>query len=271
MPDVLVLGSTGTTGSRVAAGLARRGVPARLATRTPRAPGQVRFDWTDPDTHEPALTGVGAIYLVAPVSVADPVPLVEPFLHQAVESGARRVVLLSSSALTDGMPGIGALPRLVREISPEWTVLKPSWFMNNFTGDHPVAQGVRAGEIVTATGSGRVGFVDAEDIAAVAVRALTDARPHDTEHLITGPQALSYAAAAAIVTEITGHPVTHRAVDVAGLLELLADQPAEYAVILAALDEGIAGGSEDRVTDTVVRITGRPPRDFRTFVAKELS
>jgi uncharacterized protein YbjT (DUF2867 family) len=270
MREVLVIGATGTTGSRVAAGLAERGVPVRPATRTPREPGQIRFDWTDRDTHRPALSGVGALYLIAPVGVADPVPLVEPLLHEAVESGVRRMVLLSSSAVTDETPGLGALARLVRTVSPEWTILRPSWFMNNFVGDHPVAQGVRAGEIVTATGSGRVGFVDADDIAAVAVRALTDEHPHNTEHLITGPQALSYAEAAAIVSDVTGRPVTHRAVQASELVARLSALPPEFAAFLAALDVAIASGAEDRVTDTVTRVTGHPPTDFRTFVSKEL-
>lgn len=270
MREVLVIGATGTTGSRVATGLAERGVAARLATRTPRAPGHVRFDWTDSDTHRPALKGADAVYLIAPIGVADPVALVEPLLHEAVESGVRRIVALSSSAVTDQTPGLGALPRLVREISPEWTVLRPSWFMNNFTGDHPVAQGVRAGEIVTATGSGRVGFVDAEDVASVAVRALTDERSHGTDHLITGPQALSYDEAADIIAEVTRLPVIHRAVDVPELLARLSAYPPEFAAILATLDVAIGAGAEDRVTDTVARVTGRPARDFRTFVGKEL-
>lgn len=270
MREVLVIGSTGTTGARVAAGLAERGVAAKLATRTPRVSGQIRFEWLDPGTHRPALRGVDAVYLIAPVGVADPVGVVEPLLHEAVGSGVRRIVLLSSSAVTDDTPGLGALPRLVRSVSPEWTVLRPSWFMDNFTGDHPVAHGVRAGEIVTATGSGRVGFVAAEDIAEVAVRALTDERPHDTDHLITGPQALSYADAAAIITDVTGRPVVHRPVGAPELLERLSALPREYAAILAALDVAIAAGAEDRVTDTVARVTGRPARDFRTFCAQEL-
>jgi uncharacterized protein YbjT (DUF2867 family) len=270
MREVLVVGATGTTGSRVAAGLAERGVPARLATRTPRASNHVRFDWADPGTYRPALRGVGAVYLIAPIGVIDPAPLVEPMLHEAVASGVRRVVLLSSSAVTDQTSGLGALPRLVRTISPEWTVLRPSWFMNNFTGDHPVAHGLRAGEIVTATGAGRIGFVHAADIAAVAVHALTDERPHDTEHLITGPQALSYTAAAAIITDVTGRPVVHRAVEAPELRERLTAYPPEFAALLAALDTAIADGAEDRVTDTVARVTGRPPRDFRTFAGNEL-
>jgi uncharacterized protein YbjT (DUF2867 family) len=271
MREVLVVGATGTTGSRVAAGLAGLGVPVRSATRAPRAPGQVRFDWTDPGTHRAALDGVDAVYLVPPVGEADPVPLVEPLLHRAVGLGVRRVVLLSSSAVTARTPGLGALPTLVRAAGPEWAVLRPSWFMNNFTGGHPVAEGVRAGEIVTATGSGRVGFVDAGDIAAVAVRALVDERPHDTDHLITGPEALSYAAAAATITEVTGRRVTHRPVGEAELVARLSAYPPGFARVLAALDAGIAAGGEDRVSDTVARVTGRPPRHFRDFVRAELA
>ncbi|SEO53957.1 hypothetical protein [Amycolatopsis saalfeldensis] len=107
---------------------------------------------------------------------------------------------------------------------PGWAVLRPSWFMQTFTGDHLVARTVRDGEIVTATGDARVGFVDATDFAAVAVRALTDAEPHNTEH----------------------------------------------AARHAAMDDAIREGSEDRVTDTVERVTGRPARDFRTFANEEI-
>ncbi|GAB3835639.1 NAD(P)H-binding protein [Kribbella italica] len=270
MSEVLVIGATGTTGSRVAAGLGRCGAAARLATRTPSAPGEIRFDWTDASTHRPALKGADAVYLIPPIGEAEPAPLVEPLLREAVESGVRRVVLLSSSAVTDETPGLGALPRLVRALCSEWAVLRPSWFMNNFTGDHPVAHGVRAGEIVTATGTGRVGFVDAEDIAAVAVCALIDEVPHNTDHLITGPHAISYSEAAAIITDVTDRPVTHRAVEAPELVSRMSAYPPEFAAILAALDVAIAGGAEDRVSDTVDRVTGRPARDFRAFVGSEL-
>jgi uncharacterized protein YbjT (DUF2867 family) len=268
--DVLVLGATGTTGSRVAAFLDQRHVPVRRATRNPATPGQVRFDWNDPDTHKRALDGVSAVYLVAPVGAVDPAHAVEPFLRQALELGVRRVVQLSSSALSEGAPGLGAVHHLVRSMMPEWTVLRPSWFMQNFTGEHLVAQGVRDGEIVTATGTGRVGFIDADDIAAVAGHALTDAIPHNTDHILTGPQALNYADAADIVTRHVGHPVRHRPVSVDDYAVRLAAGgiPADFATVLAALDAGIACGAEDRVTTAVEDIIGRVPRAFEEFCAR---
>jgi uncharacterized protein YbjT (DUF2867 family) len=269
--DVLVLGGTGTTGSRVAAGLRDLGATPRVATRKPGGPGQVRFGWTDRGTHADALRGVSAVYLLAPIGETEPARLVAPFLADAFEAGVRRVVLLSSSAVTDASPGLGELPRLVRT-APEWAVLRPSWFMQNFTGEHLVARGVRDGEIVTATGDARVAFVDAGDIAAVAVRALTDAEPHNTEHLLTGPEALSYAEAAGIVAAHTGRPVRHRAVSTAEFAARLTAHglPEAFAAVLAALDEDVRHGAEDRVTPVVEQVTGRPARSFRAFVEEEV-
>lgn len=268
---VLVTGGTGTTGSRVAAALRGRNVAVRIASRRPTA-GQVRFDWADPDTHAAALDGVAAVYLVAPVGVADPAPLVAPFLDMVLERGGRRVVLLSSSAVPAGAPGLGELQQLVCASAPEPTVLRPSWFMQNFLGDHPHARSARvSGEIVTATGSGRVAFVDAGDIAAVAAHALVDDEPHVGEYVLTGPEALSYADAAAVLSEVTGRPVRHRAVGVGELTERFgaAGYPSDFAAVLAALDDEIARGAEDRVTSVVQDVTGRPPRSFRE-VAREV-
>jgi len=266
--DVLVIGATGTTGSRVVDVLRSRDILVRPATRQPRTPDQVRFDWADGRTHAPALQNVSAVYLVAPVGEIDPVPVVEPFLAEALRQGVRRVVLLSSSAMAEGVPPLGALHTLVRHTMPEWTVLRPSWFMQNFTGAHAVARGVQTGEIVSATGDGRIAFVDAGDIAAVAAHALTDAVSHDTDHVLTGPEAISYADAAEVIAKWTGTTVRHRSLSPTDLVAHLAGTglPTEFAAFLAALDEDIRGGAEDRVTDVVERVTGRPARAFREFV-----
>jgi uncharacterized protein YbjT (DUF2867 family) len=272
MTEVLVTGSTGTTGTRVAAFLRERGVSVRLATRSPKSAEQVRFDWADRETHLPALRGVSAVYLIAPSGVADPVPVVEPFLDTAIGHGVRRVVQLSSSAVAEGAPGLGALHSLVRATVPEWAVLRPSWFMQNFTGEHLVARGVRDGEILTATGEGKVSFIDAADIAAVAGHALIDEVSHDTDHVLTGPEALSYTDAAAIVAQRIGRPVRHRAIPADELARRITEHgiPANFAAMLAALDHDISRGSEDRVTDTVERVTGRPARSFGAFAEKEI-
>lgn len=263
---ILVTGATGNTGTPLVTALRAAGAPVRTAARHG---ADIRFDWADPATYAPALAGTDRVYLVAPVAVVEPESLVDPFLRAADAAGVRRVVLLSSSAIEAGEPGLGRLHELVRDRCPEWTVLRPSWFMQNLVGAHPAAEGARAtGEIVTATGDGRVAFVDAADIAAVAAAALLDPVPHDTDHVITGPRALSYAEAATLLGEAIGRPVTHVSVTAGDLAARLtrAGYPTGFAAFLAALDTGIAAGSEDRVTDTVARVAGRPPRDLTEFL-----
>jgi uncharacterized protein YbjT (DUF2867 family) len=250
------------------------GVAVRIATRRPSAAEHVRFDWTEPRSHAGVLTGIDAIYLVAPIGVTEPAALVEPFLATALHAGVRRVVLLSSSAIPEGDTGLGGLHRLVRTTVPEWTVLRPSWFMQNFLGDHPVGTAVReSGEIVTATGDGRVAFIDAADIAAVAARALTDEEPHNTSYVLTGPEALSYADTAAIIAGVTGRPIRHRPVGPAELTDRLtaAGYPRDFAELLPGLDVAISTGAEDRVTTTVPELTGRPARSFTDFAREAFS
>ena len=92
--------------------------------------------------------------------------------------------------------------------------------------------------------------------------------PHNAEHVLTGPEALSYTEAAAIISEITGQPVRHRTVSTAEFTTRLVaiGIPAPFAAVLASLDENISHGAEDRTTTAVLDITGRPARSFRDFV-----
>ncbi|MFE3850634.1 NAD(P)H-binding protein [Streptomyces griseorubiginosus] len=272
----LVTGATGTTGSRVTAQLTAAGHRVWAASRrgTP-VPGAepVRFDWYDPDSQADALAGVDRVYLVPPVGDPDPAAVMLPFLRQARAAGVSRAVLLSSSAVPERGPAVGVVHRELPGLFDAWAVLRPSWFMQNFTGTHMHALGIRdTGTIRTAAGKGRVGFVDAEDIAAVAVHALTDARSPDADLVLTGPQALSHDDVAAIVTEVTGRPVVHRHLTHEELRDRLAPLVGrEFAELLAGMDLAIAEGAEDRTTDVVRRVTGRPPHDFRTVVARELA
>ncbi|MEU5540441.1 NAD(P)H-binding protein [Streptomyces sp. NPDC020362] len=273
----LVIGATGTTGSRTAARLLAAGHPVTAASRraTP-VPGAraVRFDWYDPGTFADALTGADRVYLVPPVGDPDPATVMLPFLEQARAAGVRRTVLLSSSAVPAGGPAVGAVHQALPGLFEEWAVLRPSWFMQNFTGAHAHAVALREhGVVGTATGDGRVGFVDAEDIAAVAVTALTGDPAPCTDLVLTGPEALSYDDVARIYSEVTGQTVVHRRLTCDQMREHLvrtAGVPAEFAAMLAAMDRAIADGAEDRVTETVRRLTGRPPRTFRKAATRDL-
>ncbi|MPY52386.1 NAD(P)H-binding protein [Streptomyces acidicola] len=268
------MGATGTTGSRTAAQLTAAGHRVKAASRnaTP-VPGAepVRFDWYDPATHAAALDGADRVYLIPPLGDSDPAAVMLPFLRQARAAGVHRAVLLSSSAIPEGGPAVGTVHQALPDLFEQWAVLRPSWFMQNFTGTHTHAVSIREdGIISTATGTGRVGFVDAEDIAAVAVHALTDEHAPNADLVLTGPEALSYDDIAAIITEVTGRPVAHHPLSYEQMRDrLTALMPLEFASMLAALDRAIAEGAEDRVTDTVQRLTGRSARSFRALLERQ--
>lgn len=265
---ILVTGASGKTGTALTARLRGAGVSFRAGSRHNDGTAEyLPFDWDNEATHGPALAGADRVYLVAPVGSPTPEAVMVPFLHRALDAGVRRAVLLSSSAIPEGGPVLGQVHRAVHALMPEWTVLQPSWFMQNFTeGLH--GESIRAaGEIVTATGEGRVAFIDAGDIAEVAFRALTDTAPHNGAYILTGPEALSYADAAAIISEAAGRPIRHRSLSAEALRERLtaAGIPEGYAALLAGLDSAIAQGAEDRLTAAVYALAGRPPKFLQEF------
>lgn len=273
MTGVLVTGGTGKTGRALVDLLRGKGVPVRVASRHPADgdPDAFRFDWGDRETHAAALRGVDRVFLVPPVESVDPLPLVEPFLAEARRLGVRRVVLLGSAIVLPNAPSAVELAARVRA-QPGWVVLRAAGFMQNFLRPHPLGERIRRErEIRTAAGDGRVGWIDARDIAAAASALLTDPGvvPGDRrEYLLTGPKALSYPDAAAIITAGTGRPVrvVHIGVAEQAAGYRAAGMPAEFADALATVEDGIKAGRNDQVSTAVLDLTGRPPRTFAEFV-----
>ncbi|GLY05408.1 ergot alkaloid biosynthesis protein [Actinoplanes sp. NBRC 101535] len=263
----LVVGAAGKTGSRVAGRLREQGREVVAASRS-----LTGFDWYEPDTHDDALSGVDSAYLVAPVGDPDPVGVMGPFLERAARQGVRRIVLLSVAPAESGGPGLGRVHALVPTLFAEWAVLRPTWFMQNLVGAHPHARSIAdRGELITATGDARVALIDVDDIADVAVRALTGPPPN-TDWLLTGPEAVSYTDVAAVISEVTGVPLRHRAVEPEELRAYLETfLPAAAAARMAGLDRIIASGSQKRVTGVVEEVTGRPARTLWDWAVRHRS
>jgi uncharacterized protein YbjT (DUF2867 family) len=265
---VLVTGATGTTGRYLTRLLRERGARVREASRHPRPGTGVFFDWGDPATYPAALDGISGVYLLRPPRAAEAEPLVERFLAAARATGVRRIVLLHS--MVTGPAGMPGIRQAVEENAPEYAILQPSWFMQNFTGAHPTAVALREhGEIATATGDGRVGFIDARDIAAAAAAALLAADPPNTRYVLTGPETLSYPQVAAILSQVTGRTIRHTSLTA----ELLtarwtaAGLPENLARTAADLDIAISRGDYDYTTPDIADLTGQPPRSFQDFAA----
>ena len=276
MTGVLVTGATGKTGTALVETLRAHSVPVRAGSRRASAqdPDAIRFDWDDPATHSAALRGIDRVHLVPPPSALDPLPVVEPFLAEARRAGVRRLVLLGSGIVFPGAPGRLELAARVSQ-QPGWVVLRVSGFMQNFLRPHPLGEGIRLrGEIRTCAGDGRVGWIDVPDIAEAAA-ALLSAPDLDAadDYQLTGPKALSYPEAAAIITAESGRPVRvhHLSVDDMAAGYRAAGLPSSFAASLAADGLGTKAGDDAQITTSVLDLTGHPPRTFNEFVRRNMS
>ncbi len=269
----LITGASGKTGRRITDRLIELGKPVLAARRHSQSKldrsNAIYFDWYDESTHLPALKNVDQIYLVAPVGDTDPAKVMIPFIEKALAQGVKRFVLLSSASISEEEPVFGPVHLTIKRLAPEWAVLRPSYFMQNFTQTPHVETINMQNLIISATGQGKIGFVDVNDIAEVGVRALVDVNPHNTEHIITGPDILSYNEVGQIISDVTGRPIQHQSISDEEFIMRWIDAglSKDYASFMTELDRRIREeGTEAQVTDTVWRITGRSPISFTQFV-----
>ena len=257
---VLVVGGTGKTGRRVAERLAARGVPVRIGSRSAEPP----FDWADPAGWTAVLRDVDAVYLTYYPDVAAPgaPEAIEQFTATAARSGVRRVVMLSGR----GEPAAQQCEQIVRDSGLEWTVVRASWFAQNFSEGY-LLEAVLAGEVALPASEVGEPFVDTDDIADVAVAALTDSRHAGQLYEVTGPRLLTFAGAVAAIAGATGrtiqyHPITIDAF-AAGARE--AAVPEDIVSLLTYLFTEVLDGRNASLSDGVVRALGRAPRDFADY------
>lgn len=261
--SVLITGGTGKTGRRLATRLLAQNVRFRIAARHPQVGDP--FDWSVRESWPAALDGVSSVYLVPPPS-GDVAAMID-FIRLATDQGVRRFVLLSASLLPAGGPGAGQVHAWLRDNAAEWVVLRPSWFMQNFSEGLHRATIMAEDRIYSATADGRVAFISADDIAAVACVAITGADALNTDLILTGPAAITYDEAAAFISEALGREVVHNRISAEALAARYRERgmPAATAQILAGMDTMIAAGAEDRITPNVAAVTGVAPEPFVHF------
>jgi uncharacterized protein YbjT (DUF2867 family) len=150
------------------------------------------------------------------------------------------------------------------------SVLRPSWFMQNFSEYVFLPTIVESGTIAAPTGDGREAFIHADDIADAAAATLLDPAAHaGAGYELTGPEALSFAEVAERIAQVAGRPVAHVDADPD---EWVADAvaggvPADYAGLLAGLLGVVREGHGAEPGDAVRRATGHEPRSFADYLA----
>ncbi|WP_030172155.1 NAD(P)H-binding protein [Spirillospora albida] len=258
---ILVLGGTGKTGRRVVERLEALDLPVRMGLRS----ADPAFDWEDESTYAPVLEGVRSVYLSYSPDLAAPgaPAAIRAFTAAAAGAGVRRVVLLSGRGEDEAV----ACERIVRDSGMEWTVLRAAWFAQNFSEDY-LLDPVRAGEVALPADGVAEPFVDADDIADVAVAALTRDGHTGETYEVTGPRALTFAEAVAEIAGAAGRDIAYVPVPAEGYAAALKEHglPGDVIDLLMYLFTTILDGRNSEPGDGVRRALGRPPKDFASYV-----
>jgi hypothetical protein len=234
-----------------------------VGSRSATAP----FDWEDPSTWARPLESVRSAYVAYTPDLAAPgaPEAIRSFTDLAVRSGVRRLVLLAGR----GEEGAERCERIVRDSGAEWTILRASWFCQNFS-EGAFRDLVLGGEVALPAGGVGEPFVDADDIADVAVAALTEDRHAGEVYDLTGPRLLTFEEAVGEIAGASGRSVRYIQIPIeaftAGLLQ--EGVPPAYVEILVHLFTEVLDGRNAHTGDGVQRALGRAPTDFREFARR---
>lgn len=257
----LVLGASGKTGRRVAERLRARNLPVVLGSRSGKPP----FEWSDPATWPAVVRDVAAVYITYYPDLAAPgaSDAIRSFTALAVKSGVRRLVLLSGR----GGPEAQFCEQIVRDAGAEFTLLRASWFSQNFSENY-LLDPILGGEVALPVGKVGEPFIDADDIADVAVAALTEGRHVGQLYELTGPRLWTFAQAIAEIARVTNRNIRYVQIpmeEYTAALKGLQLEP-EFISLITYLFTEVLDGRNASVTDGITRALGRPARDFTDYV-----
>jgi uncharacterized protein YbjT (DUF2867 family) len=270
---ILVIGASSKVGTALVELLSEAGEGVKAASRTELSglgsnAEHVTFDYDNSGTWDGALEGVDRVFLMARPMDIEADQVVNPFVDKAVAAGVRRIVIMTALGVdaSDDIPLRKAELHLQSK-SVEHVILRPTWFDQNFSAGF-IGDSIRtAGGFYLPAEDAKVGFIDARDIAAVAVKALTEDGHAGKAYPLTGGQALTHTDAASIISDAAGKEITYTSVpeDDArkGMLEQGWPEPAvDYMLMLFS---SIRAGAASNTTDTVQQVLGRAPISFEQF------
>lgn len=259
-PLTLVLGGTGKTGRRVADRLKALGEDVRIGSRS-AVPG---FDWDNEASWDAALKDVTAVYITYAPDLAFPgaTDAIQALVKRAKKAGVKRLVLLSGRGEEEAQ----ASERIVQASGIDWTIVRASWFNQNFS-EGAFIDMVLSGAITLPAGDTPEPFVDVDDIADVAVAALTEDHHAGQVYEVTGPRLMTLSDIAADISKATGREIVYVNVPHEGFMAEIeaSGAPKEVAWMLDYLFATVLDGRNAHLTDGIARALGRPPKDFAAY------
>lgn len=260
---ILIIGKNAKTGQRVDRRLQARGYATRAVSRS-TAPA---FDWADPSTWPAALEGTESAYVMFYPDLAIPTAeqTIRDFVAVAKAAGLRHLVLLSGR----GEQGAERAERVLIDSGLDWNVVRANWFMQNFSESFMI-EGILNGQLMLPAGDIAEPFVDVDDIADVAVAALTRPELRNRLFEVSGPRALTFAQCAAEISNAVGYPVEFTRVEIDDFVQALRDQgaPEDVAWLMRELFTVVFDGRNSEPTSGVEEALGRPATDFSEYVRK---
>lgn len=262
----LILASNGKTGRRVAEQFRARGLNFKEGSRSSETP----FDWYNAATWELALKNVSAVYVVFYPDLAVPgaASIIKEFTQVAKAQGVEHLVLLSGRGEEEAQN----CEQLVMESGIDWTVVRASWFSQNFSESF-FLEGILRGQVVIPFGDVKEPFVDADDIADIVFAALTNRLPKGQLYEVTGSKMLSFREAIAEIAKAANRKIEFIQVPMDEYVQILqnAQVPQDYIELLSYLFSEVLDGRNAYLTDGVDRALARSPRSFSDYVAKTAS
>ena len=261
----LIIGKNGKTGRRVNERLQALGYTTRPVSRSTTP----SFDWEKPETWESAIEGVTSAYVTYQPDLAVPnaEPAIREFVRIARKVGLKHIVLLSGR----GEEGAQRAEEVVKSSGISWNIVRASWFCQNFSESF-MLEGILSGELVLPAEDTVEPFVDADDIADVAVAALTEPGHRNKVFEVTGPRALTFAQCIREISDALGRPVKFTSVPVDAYINALREQgvPEEMQWLLHELFTVVFDGRNSNVMFGVEEALGRPATDFKIYVQKTI-
>lgn len=270
---VVVVGGTGTVGSEVVGILAARGIAVCATTRDVQAaPGRAGIEWVplaEPaGVDSPLDINTQGLFLMAPTGYADQHAFLSPWIRAAARAGVTRIVLMTAQEVND--EELGPFRRAELELIDSGIsniIVRPNWFMQNF---HTFwgEQIRRSGLIALPAGDGKLGFIDARDIAAVAAAQLVDDRARSGTFVLTGPESLDHTQVANILSIETGRQIRYRDVDpdeFASNLSAATGMAEDYIRLIVDMFDAVRAGAAAGLTDNVQLLSGRPARSLSIY------
>lgn len=256
----LVLGGTGKTGRRIAERLKQKGKVVRIGSRS----AVPAFDWNNEKTWQAAIDGVSNIYISYTPDLAMPGAgdAISALVQQAKNAGARRLILLSGRGEDEAQ----ACEAIVQNSGLDWTIVRASWFNQNFS-EGAFIDMVSNGAITLPAGDTLEPFIDADDIADVAVAALTEDGHAGQVYEVTGPRLMTFADIAKTLSQATGREINYINVPHDDFVEGIRQSGAPQDVVwmLDYLFATVLDGRNAHVAYGVVKAIGRPAKDFADY------